>query len=239
MNSTDDQDLRRLRNGGHMFVRLVNKEPWMCQELLPNRILSASEHLCPHLPASWAFISSDDPDALRRSEAGSFGIAADRLTEVVLWLSDRLEASAMIEWPNVFLSLDLARQFAACFLSLDEEWNLIGLSIDPQYAEEIDHQLGSNRAGYWAAIDHRLGIPPGGEILGFEVLGYAGAGTAHSWICNGIEQTFYEATGIRPNPAGLLATSGESALCLALIASNPEWAEPVPWFPWMLTRYPI
>jgi hypothetical protein len=75
----------------------------MPADLLPRRILSAS-HLCAHMPATWAFLSSGAPDALRRAAAAAFGIAAHRVADVVVWMDEQAEHGA-VNWPDVFLDL--------------------------------------------------------------------------------------------------------------------------------------
>jgi hypothetical protein len=221
-----------------MIVQGTDQEPWMTEDLLPGYILSALDHICPHLPAAWAFVASNDSDALRRREASRFGIAADRVIDVVLWLSEQVEKPDTISWPDVFFSRETAQQFAERYLLPNRDWHIIGLGIESRYVAQISHQIGAQRAGCWAAIDYDREIASGGEPQGFELLGLDGAGSGHSWLCNGIEQTFYKATGVRPNAQGFLATAQESAQCLEFITANPECAEPVPWWPWLVVRYP-
>ena len=70
------------------------------------------------------------------------------------------------------------------------------------------------------------------EPLGFE---YGGA-DAHSWVCNGLEQTCFERTGARPNAYGLL---DDLALARAFCAdaTREQLGEPVLWLPWALLDY--
>ncbi len=238
MDMHQDCDLGPVLSGGYMLVWLTERAAWMSHDLLPERILSASDCVaCPHLPALWAFISSSDPDALRRSSASAVAIADDRLVELVLSLSEQGEASGVVSWPDVFLTIDGARRFAARFLPIADEWTLIGLGLQQRYVAAVEHRLGAGRTGCWAAIDHARELAPGGELLGFELLGFDGAGSGHTWLCNGVERTFYEAGGVRPNHAGFLATPQDAAGCLAHIIAHPDYAEPVPWFPWLVVRY--
>ena len=235
--SGSTSDTSPYRAGGYMIVRATERQEWMSADLLPARVPSASECICPHFPESWAYIWPGDSDAYRRWMMEELGIPTERLADVVIWLSEKGEESGAVEWPNSFLNLENAREFIERFAP-DLDLTLLGLAIHSSYLPKVQERIDlRSRAGFWAAIDTPRALAPGGEPLGFELLGHDSGGSGHSWICNGVERTFYAETGIQPNAAGLLPTQEAADACLAYI-DREQRAEPVPWFPWLLLRYP-
>lgn len=116
---------------------------------------------------------------------------------------------------------------------------MLGLAIHSSYLPKVQERIDlRSRAGFWAAIDTPRTLAPRGEPLGFELLGHDG-GSGHSWICNGVERWFQEEKGIGSYAAGLLPAEETADACLAYIYNEYLRAEPVPWFPWLLLRYPL
>ena len=206
-------DTSQYRAGGYMIVRATERQEWMSADLLPARVISASDCICPHFPESWAYLWSGDSDAYRRWMMEELGIPAESLADVVIWLSEKSEESDAIEWPSTFLHLKDARAFIERFAH-DLNLTLLGLAIHSSYLSKVQERIAPrSRAGFWAAVDTPRASAPDGEPLGFELLGH-------------------DSGGQRP----LLDLQQRRTR----VSRHEDYlrAEPVPWFPWLLLRYP-
>lgn len=148
-----------------------------------------------------------------------------------------------IGWPNVFYSTPDAWEFIRRSLPEADDLVILGIGlhltlVDAYLTEEQPPAGAKGASGVYEAISRGKGLDPGGENLGFEVLGLECGGSPHSWLCNGLEMDAWRELGIRPNERGFLGTLDEAQRC-AQYANRPEsGAEPVFWLPWLIVRYP-
>jgi hypothetical protein len=230
-------NLDTYRCGGYMLAAAIERPAAMHESLMPSRILSVS-NVCTHLPNVWSYVGSLDSDAYRRWKITTLGILPECMEDIVIWMTDLLEVDDAISWPDVFLSPDLGRQFVDQFHSEAGSLMLIGLGIHSKYLEDVQTKI-EQRAGFWKAIDEPKRFAAGGQPLGFEPLGHAGAGSCYTWWADQIDRSLYEATAIQPNDAGFLSTEDEVDLCMSHIAEIHDLIEPGPWFPWLILEYAL
>jgi hypothetical protein len=90
-------------------------------------------------------------------------------------------------------------------------------------------------------LDKRQPLLPGGETLGFEIIGYH-INLSCSWLCSHLEQDMHREFGIRPNKYGLIDSYEEAIKVYNWLLKDEQCgirAEPIPYYPWLLIRYPL
>jgi len=225
-------------SGGYFLAKYANRAESMSADLLPARILSASNCIADIVDA-WAVKWASYKETDREEEAAKFGITPEILPQAIDWVTRALEAQK-IGWPVVFHSLETARNFHRKFLHSDNDVVLVGVGLQPECAALLlrEEKPAANHGtpGIYQALGQGLSLESDGEVLGFEVLGYEWGGF-HSWLCNGLEVESYRELNIRPNRYGFI-DSLEEAIKAAEYASREEvGAEPALWQPWLIVKY--
>lgn len=231
-----DIDLPQYVAGGYFIIKSVRRDPDRSPDLLPERLISLSGCICPSVHVYWAW---SDQEAL------AFGIPESKLPDTHREFPD-------FDYPNVFLKLETARAFVEEFLpATDDGLQLVGAGLhrdlvddfltlrqqayDPHTGSTIEEIIGVSRA-----VSQRKLLEPGGQPLGFEVVGYEQS-LGHSWLCSGLERDMFDQFGIRPNKNGLIHTHDEAMRVYRWIAEDEQRgrrAEPEPYTPWLLVAYP-
>lgn len=240
---TSALDLTRYVAGG-CFIRSAPRSPSRSPDLLPAELISLSPCICPFsVSVYWGWEGSKNhPEAL------AFGVQSDKLAELEAWSARGCD----IDFPNVFMNLEPARAFIDQFLPDHSSLYLLGIALhhdlvddflllkqrayDPHTQQEIEEVIGVSRA-----VTERQEIAAGGEVLGFEVVSYEQS-LSHSWLCSGLEREMNQLFGIRPNAHGLIDTEAEAMQVCRWIAEDEQQgrrAEPEPYYPWLLIRYPL
>jgi len=236
----DQLDVSQYVSGGYFLAKYAARPECMSAELLPTRILSASSCIT-DIPDAWAVTWASYTDSERRKEAAKFGVTPEVLPQMLDWVTSRLE-SKEVGWPVVFYTVDMALDFARRFLHISEDLALVGIGLRQEDASdwlvEEEPRESEGTPGIYEALSMGHALESGGEVIGFEVLGYD-MGSFHSWLCNGLEVDCYRAFNICPNRKGLIRNL-EEAIEVAEYASREEvGAEPVLWQPWLVAQYPI
>jgi hypothetical protein len=233
-------DETRLVSGGYLVARPAERAPCMDTSLVPPRIRTASGCLARIAPDTWAIDWAGRDEAERVSAATRFGIPPDQLTGLIEWVTRRFDKDFL--WPNVFLTLEGAREFCATFVPADSDAFILGLALS---SEDVDGLPGRTESaptegetGLHRSLARRLPPREGGVRLGSEVLGAERDGTLHSYLCNGLEFAFSRELGARPNEHGLFDDHDLARRCAGYAGREDVGAEPVPWRAWVLTEYP-
>jgi len=75
-------------------------------------------------------------------------------------------------------------------------------------------------------------------FIGFDILGYD-MGSFHSYVCNGLEDDFYEVFGIKPNPCGLYDSYTDSRQAAGYLLNEEIGAEPALWQSWVVCKFEL
>jgi len=230
--------------GGYFLARTTARPIWLPAQL-PQPIVSASSCMVDMLPdlletPGWA-------GGKKSKWENRPGIEQARLQEMLLWVDEKL-ALHQIEWGSLFLSADISKAFVALFGVSTENLILIGIGLPEKYIpvfEENERSLSYGQdTGVNRMIRARLPFESGGELQGYEVLGWE-MPNFHSWLCYGFYRYGYEKLGIRPNSHGFIANLEEAERLseyarrtdLPVLETVPT--ETQPWLPWLITRYPL
>lgn len=226
--------------GGYFLVRPSPAPDWTHGESQSSPVLSLSDCICPSVSAHWASPWVDVAEEERLREAAAFGLGPGTLPSVLDWFDQSMETA--MGWPNVFRSVWAARCFARRFLTVGADVYLVGLGLaGTDVARLLRDASRSDESWAPGGILEMIaaGLPPepGGEALGWEVLGFDHGGF-HSWFCNRLEVEVEAELGIRPGALGLIAR-GSDALAVADYAAGDPGVEPGVWLAGKLLSYPI
>ncbi|WNG25523.1 hypothetical protein F0U62_16985 [Cystobacter fuscus] len=212
----------------------------MDASLVPARLRTASGCLAPIAPDTWALDWARCDEAERVSAATRFGIPPSRLAELIDWVTHRFDKDFL--WPNVFLTLEGARDFRATFVPADSDAFILGLALSNEDVDGLPWRTEPDPTVGEVGLHRSLsrGFPPaaGGVRLGSDVLGAELDGTLHSYLCNGLEHVFSRQLGALPNPYGLFDDHALARRCAVYAGRDDVGAEPIPWRAWVLTEYP-
>ena len=233
--------------GGYAIIKSYPRPDWLGEGLLPETILSASRCFCEAFPNS-DFMSRGAPENILRKAAATFGIDAEQIAALLDW-SEQRSHSGEIVWPYWFASLHTGREFAERFSPAAEGLHLIGIAIHSSLAPPVVQALFKPVQPFGdfppiappttsETIERAEPLAPGGESLGFEVLGMD-CDPFHSWLCGSLHGPVAEVLGIRPNAAGFIETADDAQAVADYCNRDDVPSEPVFWVPWAIVEYPM
>lgn len=217
-------------SGGYFLVKQIAR-PYV-SETLPANLLTLSSCFTEIAPDDWAISGYDHDDAERVAEAAKFGIPAQSVPRLVRLLSEEIGS----QHPNAFPSLPLARAFYRECIDKGEI-ALLGIRLDRTLLASLEAQRNDdvNRGlGLSERVELRTPLDAGGEILGFEPLGFE-ATKFHSWLCHYAPADAIEKFGIGTNSKGFIDKFDDALGVTQHLKSTG--AEPGIWEPWLIVRY--
>jgi hypothetical protein len=226
-------------SGGYLVTRPVAREGTFWDvSLIPATFWTASDCLALVAPGTWALEWVQMEEAQRLTEAEEFGLPRERVPEIISWATARFDQD--FGWPNVFLTLEAAREFCTRFLPRESDAAILGLALARADAEDFlrRYQPGEREGapGLYTGLARQLGPEPGGQRMGSEVLCFD-SGAFHSSLCNALERGFAAKFGARPNEKGLYDDHALAQQCAAHAGSHGVGAEPGVWLAWALSSY--
>jgi hypothetical protein len=185
----------------------------LSQGLLPAQILTLTSCLTNLFPDSWAleWVQCSDDD--RVAKAARFGVPVSGVQALVRTVT-QLHDTGDIGWPNVWNNLEAARGLIGEALSNPSDIVLVGAGIPGDCVDEFLRQLApeprEGPCGAFQLATARQTLASGGEILGWEVLGFDRA-SCHSWLCNSLHIAAAERLGVGLGKFGLLDRNRQHA----------------------------
>ena len=232
-------------SGGYYLTRPVARG-WP-SELLPATLLSASSCISTFFPDDWAieWVTSRRPEE-RVTAAKAMGIDVDRLPEAIRWATDAL--SRDFGWPNVFYTLESAREARARSLRESCDTVIMGLGLhradtavlldatEPPEANPGYATVGET--GIFQCVRDADDVADGGQIAGFELLSTFYGIFVCSWLHLGLEKQCAEELRIRPNASGFVESYDDARQCAEFIQNDAKHNDPGLWLPWLIVTYP-
>ena len=162
---------------------------------LPSRIVTVSTCIVESYPDEWALPwFQTSPEDLERIRA-SLGLNRSAFSGLRAWVEEAM-TNGDYGWPNVFLSLEAAREFGQKFLGAVRNRRLLGLSLAEEVARAFVREEalpeGRGGSGTWSALQRRRRLEHPGPPLGFDVLGAEHGGDFHTFTCNSLERHYSE-----------------------------------------------
>jgi hypothetical protein len=251
-------DLADYYSGGYFLIRAnkyqLEKPGWfqINIQLLPEKVLSLSQCICPSLEVYWSWHPSDREAALK------FGVPEEKLDEFVEWCSTYPQPE--ISPTSMFYSVDAAQRFIDRFLPNTDGLYLIGAGMYQPLEAAGWNRLPSSALKFDIHVDLRLQqaeshienvedqitqhaqLAAGGIPLGFEVVSYADSNFSHSWLCSGLHKDMKDLFDIQTGQYGLIKTREDAEKVYEWIAEDDQKghrAEPEPYAYWLLVSYPL
>lgn len=162
-------------SAGYLIIGKRNREEWMDDRILPTKVVSASSCICGHYPYAWGLFGSW---RTRRNGVSTFAVARwplgqkssygeeiinsekDKLnldrksfSKLGKWIKKEYEAKH-IEYPDIFLDLNTAREFHRKFLQHIPDLELIVIGFPKESIDKYRKDL--KRDQMWLDAQSRL-----------------------------------------------------------------------------------
>ncbi len=222
------------------YIISGGKSPERATCLLPERIVTVSTCIVESYPDSWALPwAATTSDELRQIQA-LLGLKDSEFAELRSWVLRAMD-DEKFGWPDVFFSLNAAREFRHRFLTAVKDTRILGLSLARDVAEEFLRdeapQEGHGGSGVWTMLRRGAQLNRPASPLGFDVLGAEYGGAFHTFSCNGLEQDFNKKLGITFNRYGLIDDYPTAITASKYTNQDDVGAEPVAWYPFRVDDY--
>ena len=177
----------------------------MNEKFFPPLIWSASRHICEIYPESWILPwVSDDVSAKENQEILELDDAEFKALQLEF---NNLFNQDEFGFPNVFISLVVARNFHGRYLKHLSNIKLLSIALADEYWEEFiqETEPGKNMGEYGirTKLRARRSVEPEAVFKGFEVLGYD-HGQFCSYICNSLQDDTRKNLAFPSTRTGLL-----------------------------------
>lgn len=185
--------LKQFIHTGCFIVSPIKRHDWMDPEILPEQIISISTEIGKIIPINWQEILKEE-----------FVSASDK-NEIDNWVNVNLEKRRII-WPNIYSSVDVAKEFTDRFISNKVSIKIIELGIEKNDAAELIEDSSYSDLGEIERIltlKKILRLSPC-EILGFDILGVE-HGYFTSYLINHFEKELIHRVGLNINCHGLIS----------------------------------
>lgn len=167
---------RAYYSAGYLIIGKCDREEWMDDEIFPTKVVSASSCICDSYPHAWGFPDSWRPrggdvytiskaipwpsgpkppgrDEIISSVKDKLNLDRRSFSKLQKWVKKQYKAKN-IEFPNVFLSLNTAREFHRTYLKHIPDLELIGMGFSKETIEK--HRKDDKRDQMWQDAERRL-----------------------------------------------------------------------------------
>lgn len=209
-------------------------------ERLPRRVWSISSCVSTSYPdegyLTWVQSSPERQVELCQS----LDLSTDELAELKGEVSALFD-QGLVRWPNVFGTLCAARDFHARWLTDVPDVQLLEIALKtpdvPVFLSDVASLSNNEGDGVLSVLGEERPVGDG-QVWGFEVLGFV-FGAFHTYLCHGLETEFMDTLGVRFNEHGLITDWADASKASDWINRDEVGAEPVPWYPWRISRYAL
>jgi len=220
--------------GGYYIVKSTLRADYMNSNVLHHSVLSASRCICnfyPDIDVIWS-------ESKKKKETYRKTLRLDNYTydEMEHWINDEFEKN--FDFPDVFNNYESAVKFCHKFLNNQNSIRIIGVALPNKYRDVFLAEQDDFRYGICKNLNQSLCINLNGTVLGYEILGFE-AGGFHSYICNHLENYYYDKYKIKLNNHGLISTLEEAQILADYTNNEIKDTEPVLWLPWIILEYPL
>jgi hypothetical protein len=182
------------------------------------------------------------PDSSGISELNAKLLDLDKTTKQKLkeYIKKLLETEELI-WPDVFTTLQSAKEFKRRFLSNRNDVYIIAIGLPEDFFEDfIENQCPeeSHHPYIYKMLKRNIKLDlSNGEMLGYDICGYNGktaAPTFYSYLCNNLHTKFID-LGIRINKYMLISNFEDAKKVIDLIDKKIVHADSdYLWYPWIV-----
>jgi len=227
-------------SGGYYIIAPTIRQEFMDKEIIPDKIISVSECICDFYPEINVFWGGSKENKLKYIK--DLNISVDKYKEMEKWIKDKSDLK-QFEYPQIFPSLNLTKEFFNKFLNHINDLKIIGIGLPNNYLESFLDEEGTKNK----STEERSGIEnvlikkefinsQTGSIKGYEILGYE-TNTFHSYLCNGLEKDFKNQYVFSLNENGFIKSLTEAERYCDIANDEDLGTEPVFWLPWAIFEY--
>jgi hypothetical protein len=219
-------------SGGYFLVKRLSR-PQDVGHLMPDFFVTLSACFMEIAPDIWADAGYNVHDDERAAEAHKFGIPATAVPALVNLFT---QGVGMHHLTNAFPSLGVAQAFYR-YCADKTLVALLGIGIERSLIPSLHTQLhdDANRGyGLIERVNANIPLERGGEVLGYEPLGYE-ATKFHSWLCHNAPVEAYNRYGVRPNRSGFIDSFADAVRVTRNLKATG--AETAIWEPWLVVQY--
>ncbi|MET3193777.1 hypothetical protein [Bacillus sp. OAE603] len=226
-------------SGGYYIVAPTMRQEYMYKEIIPEKVISVSECICDIHPEINVFWSGSKENKLKYIK--EVNISEDKYKEMEKWIQDHFDLKEF-EYPQIFPSLNLAKEFYCTFLNHIQDLRIIGFGLPSNYLESFFDEEGTlnktteDRTGLENILMKKDFIDDVTSIKGFEILGYE-TNIFHSYLCNGLEKDFKNQFDFSLNENGFVSSLEEAEKCCDIANDEELGTEDVFWLPWAIFEY--
>jgi hypothetical protein len=163
------------------------------------------------------------------------GLDSHTYEEMEQWINKEFQHN--FDFPDVFNKYESAAEFCHKFLYNQKDLSIVGVGLPKVHRDTFLEDQEDLRYGICKNLNKSLSIDSNSTILGYEVLGFEFGGF-HSYICNGLEDEYYNKYGLKLNENGFIATMDEAQTLSDYTNEGIVGAEPVLWLPWAILDTP-
>jgi len=150
---------------------------------------------------------------------------------------DKLYEEKLMEFPNVLVTPEVARELYAQYLQDIPDIKLLSIAIPDNYVtKEIEGEF-IKLAGAYSMVKKNKELEPDAIFRGFDILVHDYS-SFDSFLCTGLHKVYYHQLGIRFNQNGLIDNYQE-ALRAAKYTMDNRLGEPWHHCPWLISEYPL
>jgi hypothetical protein len=227
-----------LISGGFYVTQIIPRPPFLGDLLLPDRMITLTDCLTEFLGDWWGLEWASCSNAERIAAVRKLGLPEEALPTLLRTTTDAFSRGEL-GWSRVWQSSMAARTSLAPFKTLPVEWVVLELGVPQDLVAKLLAGLIRGKkwdeSGFLTKLKSAIPLEAESTPLGWEVLGVDFGGSFHSWLCNHLHNHASDKLNIRPGPLGLLASEADARAIVDEIDSGLP-AEPVPWFPGLITR---
>ncbi|WP_456363492.1 hypothetical protein [Priestia aryabhattai] len=226
-------------SGGYYIVTPEERVDYMDKNVIPQTILSLSECICdfhPEINVIWGGSTDKKNKYIQRLD-----ISRNTYERLEKWIDEKFDAGAFA-YPQVFTSVEVAREFADKFLSGISNVHIIGIGLPEAHLrdfyeyENLEGPKEEQNGVEKLITSGSMVEQKKSRFLGYEVLGYESGGF-HSYLCNGLEKDFNQHFHFSLNNNGFIDSLEEANRYCKYSNQQEIGTEPVNWFPWAVFEY--
>ena len=165
----------------------------------------------------------------------NLGIDNSTYEKMQYWIKEEFEKN--FDFPNIFNNYESAFEFCQNFLYNQHDLKIIGIALPRIHRDSFLEEQDDLRYRIFKNINNFLPLDSNSTILGYEILGFD-AGVFHSYICNGLEDEYYEKYNLVLNENGFISTEEEAFILSKYTNEEIKDTEPVLWLPWAILDTP-
>ena len=229
-------------SGGYYIVSPLERADCMDKTLLPETILSASACLCEFHPDTK--ILWEGSQKKKQTYSKKLNLSNNAFEELEGWVQKKYEDKTF-NFPQLFTTVELAREFKKTFLNHLNDIRIIGIGLQENFVEEfLDEEEtlskpAKERYGIETLIMNKTTIDmEASKKNGYEVLGFE-SGQFHSYICNGLEEDYNNNLKFSLNENGFISNLEMAIGCCEYSNDEEVGTEPVLWLPWAIFEYEL